>query len=350
MNSKTRPPQGAPAKGAAAPAAKAGAANPPAKPPPPAPTAQGPVAPLFRRLDWLTMLATFAIVWVIYFICLAPEVTLEDSGELCTASYYAGIPHPPGYPFWTIYTWLWTVLVPFKNIAWRVALAEASTAAAACGVLALMVSRGSSMLMEGIEELKNMTGKWEGAICVVSGIVAGLMLGLGSSMWMQSVVINRISLFGVPWMLLVLALLMRWNYAPHQRRYLYTAFFFLGICATIHQTLTMAIMGIEIGVAARQPKLGRDMFFVNSIGYFLGLIAKSAHMVGIFDATNPMVFRIFNGVGLCSLAACIYLAIKTGGLLTEIWPAFASLVLLMGLGSCFYFYDALSGMTNPPME
>jgi len=65
-----------------------------------------------------------------------------------------GIPHPPGYPFWTIYTWLWTVLVPFKNIAWRVALAEASTAAMACGVLALMVSRGSSMLMEGIEELK----------------------------------------------------------------------------------------------------------------------------------------------------------------------------------------------------
>jgi hypothetical protein len=89
-------------------------------------------------------------------------------------------------------------------------------------------------------------------------------------MWKQSVVINRISLFGVPWMLLVLVMLMRWNYAPHQRRYLYTAFFFLGICATIHQTLTMAIMGIEIGVTARQPKLGRDMFLVNSVGYFLG--------------------------------------------------------------------------------
>jgi tetratricopeptide (TPR) repeat protein len=350
MNSKSRPPQGAAAKPPAAPNAKPGAST-PAKPQPlPSPAAPGPVAPLFRRLDWLTMLATFAIVWVIYFICLAPEVTLEDSGELCTASYYAGIPHPPGYPFWTIYTWLWTVLVPFKNIAWRVALAEASTAAMACGVLALMVSRGSSMLMEGIEELKNMTGKWEGAICVVSGMSAGLMLSLGSSMWMQSVVINRISLFGVPWMLLVLALLMRWNYAPHQRRYLYAAFFFLGICATIHQTLTMAIMGIEIGVTARQPKLGRDMFFLNSIGFFIGLAAKGAHMAGIFDATNPMVFRIFMGVGLCSIAACIYLTIKTGGLLTEIWPAFASVVLLMGLGSCFYFYEALSGMTNPPME
>jgi hypothetical protein len=351
MNSKSRPPQGAPAKGAAAPIAKAGA-TPPAKPsplPPPLPPTQSPVPPLFRRLDWLTLLVTFAIVWVIYFICLAPEVTLEDSGELCTASYYAGIPHPPGYPFWTIYTWLWTVLVPFKNIAWRVALAEASTAAMACGVLALIVSRGSSMLMEGIEELKNMTGKWEGAICMVSGIVAGLMLALGSSMWKESVVINRISLFGVPWMLFVLVMLMRWNYAPHQRRYLFVAFFFLGICATIHQTLTMAIMGIEIGVAARQPKLGRDMFFLNSVGYILGLIAKNAHMAGIFDATNPMVFRIFNGVGLCSIAACIYLTIKTGSLFTEILSAMTSFGVMV-LGGCFYLFEAVSGMTNPPME
>jgi hypothetical protein len=123
MNSKTRPPQGPPAKGATAPAD--------AKPPAPTPPAVAPVPPLFRRIDWLTLGITFAIVWVIYYVCLAPEVTLEDSGELCTASYYAGIPHPPGYPFWTIYTWLWTVLVPFKNIAWRVALAEASTAAMA---------------------------------------------------------------------------------------------------------------------------------------------------------------------------------------------------------------------------
>ncbi len=348
MNSKSQPPQGAPAKGGAATAASA-ATTPPAKAALPPQSTSANVPPLFRRLDWLTMLIAFAIVWVIYFICLAPQVTLEDSGELCTASYYAGIPHPPGYPFWTIYTWLWTVLVPFKNIAWRVALAEATTAAAGCGLLALMVSRGSSMLMEGIEELKNMTGKWEGAICMVSGITAGLMLGLGSSMWKESVVINRISLFGVPWLLLVLTLLLRWNYAPHQRRYLYTAFFFLGICATIHQTLTMAIMGIEIGVAARQPKLGRDMFFLNSVFFFLGLLAKSAHMAGIFESTTPMVFRIFVGVGLCSMAACIYLTIKTNGLLTE-WKSTLASFSLLGGGACFYLYEAVSGMTNPPME
>jgi len=263
MNSKSRPPQGAPAPPTAA--------SKPVTPPPPP---NVPVIPLFRRIDWLTLAITMGIVWVIYFMCLAPEVTLEDSGELCTASYYAGIPHPPGYPFWTIYTWLWTVLVPFKNIAWRVALAEASTAAMGCGVVAFMVSRGSSMLMESIEELNNMRGKWESAICMVCGAAAGMMLAFGSSMWKESVVINRISLFGVPWLMIVLLCLMRWIYAPRQRWYLYIGMFFFGVCATIHQTLTLAALGIEIGIAARDAKLGRDMFSGTACFILSGLLPR----------------------------------------------------------------------------
>ena len=125
--------------------------SPPAKPVP-VPAAP---APLFRRIDWLTFLITFAAVWIGYYLTLAPEQTLEDSGELATGSFYAGIPHPPGYPVWTIYTWLWTALVPFKNVAWRVALGEATGGALAAGLLGLLVSRGSSLLMEGIEELKD---------------------------------------------------------------------------------------------------------------------------------------------------------------------------------------------------
>src|SRR5262245_59988574 len=101
------------------------------------------VGPLFRKVDWCTMWFTMALMGFVYFLTLAPEVTLEDSGELVTGSYYAGIPHPPGYPVWTVYSWLWTVLVPVGNISWRVALAEAAAGAISCGLLALMVSRGS---------------------------------------------------------------------------------------------------------------------------------------------------------------------------------------------------------------
>src|SRR5688500_16857685 len=57
-------------------------------------------APLFRKTDWLTFLITFGAVWIGYYLTLAPELTLEDSGELAVGSMYAGIPHPPGYPVW----------------------------------------------------------------------------------------------------------------------------------------------------------------------------------------------------------------------------------------------------------
>jgi len=171
---KTPPAKGQSAAGQSSDPASRG--NPPAqspKTPASAPATIKPLspvphpAPLFRKIDWLTLLITFAAVWIGYYLTLAPEQTLEDSGELATGSFYAGIPHPPGYPVWTIYTWLWTVLLPIKNIAWRVALGEATGGALAAGLLGLLVSRGSSLLMEGIEDLKAIVGRWENAICMV---------------------------------------------------------------------------------------------------------------------------------------------------------------------------------------
>src|ERR1700722_4133754 len=107
------------------------------------PPAKAKIPPMFRRVDWLTFFLTSGVIWIIYVLTLAPELTLEDSGELCTGSFYAGIPHPPGYPFWALYSWLWTVLLPIGNIAWRVEVGESFAAAMACGMVALMVSRGS---------------------------------------------------------------------------------------------------------------------------------------------------------------------------------------------------------------
>src|SRR5580700_10959403 len=242
---------------------------------PAAPAAPVKVAPMFRPVDWLTLAITFGIIWIVYLFTLAPEQTLEDSGELCTGAYYAGIPHPPGYPFWSVYAWFWTAILPFGNVAWRVEVGESFAAAMGCGLLALMVSRGSSMLIEGIEVIRGLPRQWENAICSVSGFVAGTLLGLDIFMWSEAVVINRISLFGVPWLIAVLACLMRWMYAPQQRRYLYLAMFLYGLCATIHQTLLLSAMGMEVAIALASPRLGRDMFLANSLIYLGGLVFMS---------------------------------------------------------------------------
>jgi tetratricopeptide (TPR) repeat protein len=368
---------------------------------------------MFRKIDWLTFLLTFGVIFTVYCLTIAPELTLEDSGELVTGSMYAGIPHPPGYPVWTIYSWLWTVLVPVGNMAWRVALAEAFLGALACGLLSVMVSRGSSLFMESIEELKNMTGKWENSICMVSGFVAGLLMGLDGFMWRESVAVNRIAVSSVPWFLIVLLCIMRWLYAPHQYRYIYAALFVFGICFTTHQSLIVAGLGVQIAIAAGKPRLGREVFFwsfvvvfmtdifYSLVTYLVSTNGEAQHMFS--NLAKPGLQVMYYGIGLGSLAAAIWLAVRTktsglvilrtvafvilysgfmlailkrgdsgsftffalvclGGLVwfaylawktwadDREWLAVGLLGLLWVAGAAFYFYEPISGMTNPPMQ
>src|ERR1017187_4597141 len=304
---------------------------------PAVPTVAVKVAPMFRPTDWLTLALTFGVVWICYLFTLAPEQTLEDSGELCTGAFYAGIPHPPGYPFWSVYAWFWTAILPFGNVAWRVEVGESFAAAMGCGLLALMVSRGSSMLIEGIETIKDLPRQWENAICSVSGFVAGTLLGLDVFMWSESVVINRISLFGVPWLIAVLACLMRWLYAPQQRRYLYLAMFLYGLCATIHQTLLLSAMGVEVAIALALPRLGRDLFLGNGVIYLVGLMLLSAGNVPALNNMTWIEIFLFHTVGIGSLIAGGWLAMETKGFLSE-WKSVILMGVMWAVGVSVHFY------------
>jgi len=248
-----------------------------------------------------------------------------------------------------VYSYLWT-LIPFGSVTWRVELGESFAAAMACGLVGLMVSRGSSMLIEGIEDLNNTISRnWENAICIVCGIVAGLLLGFDDFMWKESVVINRISVFDVPWLMLVAACLMRWIYAPQQRRYLYAAMFFFGLCFTIHQTMLLAAMGIEAVVVMGNPKLGRDLLLGNSLIYVLVMMASATGNLAAYDGLDEVFKAIFHVVGITSIGLCFWLTTSTKSLGTEL-----KIAILLGifwlLGAAFYFYEPLSGMTDPPMQ
>lgn len=260
--------------------------------------------PLFRRIDWLTFFVTTLCVWIGYYWTLSPDLGLEDSGELAVASLYAGIPHPPGYPVWTLYTYMWANWLPIGNIAWRVALGEATAGAFACGLLGLLVSRGSSMLMEGITQLKEIVGKWENAICIVSGFVAGLLLGFNGYMWSQSVIVEVYS-FSVLSLIATMIFLLRWVYAPHQNRYLLLAFFMYGICVNNHQSLLPIAMGLEVLILAVKPRLGREFLFWN-VFIYLALLAIGPSLL----AGNKMVYLFFNIVGLGSIAGWTWISVR----------------------------------------
>ena len=289
---KTTP--GTPAKTVAAPATKPDS-TPPQRIKPPA---------LFRPIDWAALLVTFVFVFIAYYLTIAPEMTLEDSGELATGSFYAGIPHPPGYPVWTVFTHLWTLL-PIGNVAWRVALAGCFAGALASGLLALIVSRGSSMMIESIDDLKNFDRRWENAICIVSGFVSGLLIGFNGYMWSQAVIVEVYPLSVVSLMGVLLCLL-RWVYAPFQYRYLYGAFFLYGICVNNHQSLLVIAMGVETLIICADRKVGREMLFWNSLMFLAGAALQPDSLWG-----NIPVRTIFVIIGVGSIVGWIWLSILT---------------------------------------
>lgn len=302
---------------------------------------------LFRQIDWIAFAASTLLVFVGYYLTLAPDLTLEDSGELAVGSFYAGVPHPPGYPVWTIFTWLFTVIFPFSNIAWRVALASAVSGAVACGLVGLVVSRVSSLVLEGIPDFRDLDQKWEGYFCLVTGCISALLFGFNGFFWSQSVIVE-VYPFSVLSFMLVLCCLLHWIYAPEQRKYLYWAAFWFGVCFTNHQTLIVAAIGIEVAVLAAQPRLGRDVFIANSVIYVLGLLAKAMGILTTFDNNLPL-FMVYNAVGVGSLITAGAMVLKLGKPLSEWKPVLISLGLWLA-GASFYFYMPIASMTNPPMN
>lgn len=60
---------------------------------------------------------SFVIPIIFYILTAAPDVTFTDSGELAGAAVTLGVPHPTGYPLFTILGFLWSLLpMPFSKI------------------------------------------------------------------------------------------------------------------------------------------------------------------------------------------------------------------------------------------
>src|ERR1700733_1090709 len=139
----------------------------------------------FLRSDFIAAAIVFFVTLGVYIATLAPTVTLEDSGELITAATKFGVPHPPGYPTWTMSGFLISHLVPFGSLAWRVNLQSAIFAAAANTVLTLLFCHSGRWLLQRWTE-PEVQSKVRPYI-FYTGILTGLVLGFSNVMWSQAV-------------------------------------------------------------------------------------------------------------------------------------------------------------------
>lgn len=97
-----------------------------------------------RRLDRATALAAAAVALLAYGAALPARITFGgDCGELATAAWCLGVPHPTGYPLWLLLAKAASLLLPWGSIAWRMAALSAICGALTVGVCTWLVVRAT---------------------------------------------------------------------------------------------------------------------------------------------------------------------------------------------------------------
>ena len=233
--------------------------------------------------DWAAFWTGTLVSFLVYFATCAPSVTLEDCGELAVAGDYAGVPHPPGYPSWTMCAWVFARLlswVTFRgrpNPAWAIATMSAFWGALATGIMAMLVSRTAADMLRirargassGRESAASGAAsggplaRVAGAACFedvagfVSGTASSLVFAFSPVMWSQCTIVEVYS-FNAFFMMLLLLLAYRWMRRQGDGLLVATAFFF-GLGLTNYQVLLLALVPLVLAILLQDIHLFRDL-------------------------------------------------------------------------------------------
>lgn len=223
----------------------------------------------FRRVDWSAFWTATLISFAVYFYTMAPTVTMEDCGEFVVAADHLGVPHPPGYPIWTIICWLFARVFSFvtfrgqPNPSWAVAFVSVVFGALAVGITAMLVSRsGYDLLRKSSAISSDFSRKTDNRICWVSGVAASLLFAFSPVMWSQSVIVEAYSLNAF-FLMLIFLLTYMWMRRPDDRLLYITALIF-GLGLTNYQVLLLAMLPLMFAIFLRDSELFRD-FMITGI-------------------------------------------------------------------------------------
>lgn len=338
--------------------------------------------PVFQRADWAAFGTTFLLALTAYVATLAPTVTLEDCGELTTAATFLGVPHPPGYPSWTVITWLFVKLfggatyLGHPNPAWAAALASAFFGALTCGILALLISSSGRALLDSALRLAASQAEKTGSTAkppFFAAVTGGLLLAFSPVLWSQSTIVEVYALNAF-FQTTILALLYRWLRDPAQNWPLWLLCFLFGFGATNHQTLLFLGPALALAVLLHEVKLFRDFFLVGA-GLLLLVFANFwlaqkadglAQLAGVAAASGNAALATHAQLQQVWYAQAQWVA-GPGHPAFWLWTALAVALplvgfrlpngrkvgiafLLAGLGLLFYLYLPWASSRNPPLN
>ncbi|MEW6607696.1 MAG: DUF2723 domain-containing protein [bacterium] len=212
-----------------------------------------PITPrAFALLDYAGGVLVFFICWVVYLHTLTPTIGFHDSGDMITAAYVLGIPHPTGYPLYCLLGKLWMSLLPIGNIAYRMNLASALCASLACMMVYFIVLKvGTGLVHAGLANQSNAQTRGLSLHQLIPAAVAAFMLAFATTFWEQAVIAEKYSLNAL-FATLLIFILLKWAEAMSTeyrarsmevkaqssrlkaQRYLYLFAFTLGLSFTHH--------------------------------------------------------------------------------------------------------------------
>jgi len=293
-----------------------------------------PAPRIWQKADWITALVAAVISFAVYAWSAAPNVTLLDSGEFLVAAQHFGVPHPTGYPLWTLLAWIFQLL-PLGNAAWEIALFSGLCAALAVGLCAALLSNIQTWCFE--KEL-NGRKKW---LPQIVALAFSLMLAFSQSMWSQAVIAEVYALHA----LLVAVFLMlcyMWVRRPAKDSLLLLAFFTLAFSFSNHHLiLTLAPLPYLLILLLRR-RMFMDWFFAGLLTLLLGYLGFA--ILSQDTAVLKTAIRFFYCV---ALAFGVFVWLRR---LRIRWRLIAILPFAVGAGLLPYAYMPLASSTNPPMN
>jgi transmembrane protein TMEM260 (protein O-mannosyltransferase) len=195
--------------------------------------------PAQERPPYLWAFGTFLVVFLIYFVTLAPTTAFWDTSEYISAARVLGIPHPPGNPLFVILAHTFGLLPLAASYAERINLFAAVTSAAAAGLWFLVAERW----LKGI-----VRERWARYAAAFGGVLVG---ATSWSVWNQSTVnekVYTVSLFSIA---LVMWLVVRWGDdapGPHRDRWLVLIAYVLALTSTNHLMGLLAVPALVVYV------------------------------------------------------------------------------------------------------
>ncbi|MEA3337835.1 MAG: DUF2723 domain-containing protein [Chloroflexota bacterium] len=173
-----------------------------------------------RLQKWLPPIFVFGVALAVYSLSSPSGLTWAndsaDGGDLIAAALVSGVPHPPGYPTYTLLARLFTYL-PFNTPAWRVSLLSSICGALAASLVAAIVQllisphlrRDGHLPGESKPDIDTFLTR--PALQMLVAATAGLMLAFAPTVWGQSTVVEVYALHMALATAMVFCLL-RWRF------------------------------------------------------------------------------------------------------------------------------------------